>query len=93
MKSQPQDPRKSRWRSVSTPSATTRIWACASATMAETIAPWSRSLGKLGDEAAIDLHLVDREAAQVRKAQVARAEIVDGNRDTERFQPLEACPG
>src|SRR5688500_2045258 len=44
---------------------------------------------QLGDEAAVDLDLVDREAAQVREARVTGAEVVDGDRDSQRFQPFQ----
>ena len=45
--------------------------------------------GQLGDEAAVDLHLVHREAAQVGKARVAGAEVVDRDRHADLLQALQ----
>ena len=44
---------------------------------------------RLGDEGAVDLHLVDREALEVREARVAGAEVVDRDRDAELLQAPE----
>src|SRR5204863_4761785 len=45
--------------------------------------------GHVGDEGAVDLHLVHREALQVGEARVAGAEIVDGDRHAELLQAVE----
>ena len=45
--------------------------------------------GHVGDEGAVDLHLVHREALQVGEARVAGAEIVEGDRHAERLQLVE----
>src|SRR5829696_8148046 len=45
--------------------------------------------GEVGDERAVELDLVDREAVQVRQRRVARAEVVDRELDAELLQVVE----
>ena len=82
---------RSTWASVSTPSAvTTRSRPCAIATIAETMARLLRLLLDLLHELAVDLHAVDREAAQVAERGVAGAEVVDGDAHAELAQLARA---
>ena len=46
----------------------------------------ARALGELSDEGTVDLDLVDRQLAHIGERRVARAEIVDGQRDAETAQ-------
>src|SRR5690606_5032523 len=49
--------------------------------------------GDVLHEGTVDLQRVEGEAAQVAEAGVARAEIVHGQRDTERLQALQLMAG
>ena len=64
--------------------------ALASDRMARTIATESRSREHAGDEAAVDLEHVDRQALEVGERGVAGAEIVHRDADVERLQSLRA---
>ncbi len=49
--------------------------------------------GKVANETAIDLQLVDRKAAQVAEARIADTEVVDGNRHAHFTQLPEDASG
>jgi hypothetical protein len=77
---------------LSTPSATTRKpRLCAMAMIAVTIAALSLSRVDVGDQGAIDLHLIDREALEVAQRRIAGAEVIDGQRYTTTLDLVERC--
>src|SRR5581483_5809052 len=52
-----------------------------------------RTRAETGDEAAVDLELVEREAAEVRERRVAGTEVVDREPDAERLERAERLTG